>query len=647
MTRAPYGSWPSPIDTDVAVSTAKGYANLQAAGDSLVWVESRPDEGGRTTLVRSAGGKTVELTPAPFNVRTRVHEYGGGAYCVAGERAYFVNFADQNVYAVVIGDGAPEQAAAQSAVQITRGDSNERFADLVWDGGALLAVREVHAGSGEPANDLVRIDLDGGVASLHSGHDFYAAPRPSADGRLAFLVWDHPNMPWDGTQLLVADYDGERLTNATVAAGGATESIAQPLWCGRTDSDIHTSKAPAGASLDQRLLFASDANGYWNLHAYDGSGVYCVLAEEAEYADPAWILANPSFAAIGDDHLVARRIVNGEPSLAVVDVARGLATPLDERCSSYASIVRSAGGVAFIAGFPDKAKCVAELTLDGRQWRTVALAGKLPVAQEVISSPEAIAFESDAGLAHAFFYPPRNGDYDGMAGERPPLLVTTHGGPTSRADAELSWRVQFYTSRGWAVADVNYGGSSGYGRAYRERLNGAWGVVDVQDCAACVRHLIAAGRVDPARVAIRGSSAGGYTTLAALAFSNVFKAGASHYGIGDLEALNRDTHKFESRYVRTLVGDDQTLRERSPIHHVGALDCPVIFFQGTDDRIVPPNQAEAMRDALLAKGIDVEYRLFQGEGHGFRRAENIRIALADEYAFFAGVFGIPSEDATR
>ena len=628
MKRAPYGTWPSPIDADVAVSSAKRFANLLAHQDSLYWLESRSEEGGRMTLMRSCGTQISELTPTPFNVRSRVHEYGGGAFCVAGDRAYFVNFADQNIYAVAIepGNGAP--------TPITEGESSERFADLVWDGRALLAVRETHdTDASEPVNDLVRIDLDGRIARLHGGHDFYSSPRPSMDGRLAFLVWDHPNMPWDGTQLLVADYDGERLANVTVAVGGANESIVQPLWCGGSSDG-------ADASRRQRLLFASDANGYWNLHAYDQSGVYCVLQEDAEYGGPGWVFGASYFAAAGDDHIVARRVSNGQPTLVVVDVVQGLATPLDERCSSYEDIVCGPDGVAFIAGFAERSSCVVELALDTRQWREVASAGALPVDAEVISSAEPIVFASDSGEAHAFFYPPRNGDYAGEQGELPPLLVTTHGGPTSSANADLSWRVQFYTSRGWAVVDVNYGGSSGYGRAYRERLNHAWGVVDVQDCVACVQHLAAARRIDLSRVAIRGGSAGGYTTLAALTFASAFKAGASHYGIGDLAALNRDTHKFESRYLQTLVGDDEAIQARSPINHVGQLDCPVIFFQGADDKVVPPNQSETMRDALAAKGIDVEYRLFDGEGHGFRRAENMRTALADEYTFFARVFDI-------
>ena len=617
MKRRAFGTWPSPVDASVVAAGARRYGDLQATGGGLAWIESRPDEGGRSTLIRHHAGRSRELTPAPASPRSRVHEYGGGAYCVGGETAYFVEFADQNIYAVSIDGGGPRQ--------ITRGNASERFGDLAWDGAALLAVRETH-GDGEPKNDLVRVAVDTGrVSVLHRGHDFYAAPRPSADGRLAFLVWDHPNMPWDGTQLVVADYDGAALANATVVAGGAAESVVQPAWCGA------------------RLLFVTDPGGYWNLHAYDDSGVYCVLAEAAEFGGPAWLLAGSYYAVVGPEHVVARRVADGEQSLVAVDVAQGLASPIDDACASYADVVASASGpstgrVAFIAGFAAAPSCIVELDLAAHSRRTVATTPS-PASRAALSAPTAVRFQSDDGdTAHAFVYAPRNAHWQGLAGELPPLLVTTHGGPTGSADAALSWLVQFYATRGWLVADVNYRGSTGYGRAYRDRLRGAWGVIDVADCVACVRHLVAEGQADPDRVAIRGGSAGGFTTLAALAFTDAFRAGASHYGIGDLNALSRDTHKFESRYLETLVG--AAIDERSPINHVDRLRCPVIFFQGSDDAIVPPNQAEAMRDALAGKGIDVEYVLFEGEGHGFRKAENVRRAIAAEYAFFCRVFGI-------
>ena len=628
MTSARCGSWRSPIDARVVSGGSKGYAELRARGEALFWTESRPEEAGRSTLVMRVADSVRELTPSPFNARSRVHEYGGGAYCVADGGAthrhvYFVNFMDQNIYEVAV----PEPGAMPR--QVTQGDANERFADLAWDGRALLAVRERHGLDGpEPVNDLVRIDIDSGrVSTLHEGHDFYAAPRPSGDGRIAFLVWDHPNMPFDGTQLLVAEDHGNGLRNPTIAAGGANESIVQPEWNG------------------ERLLFASDAHGYWNLYAYDGSGVYTVLPDAAEYAGPAWNFANTYYVPISPDHVVARRVANGMPSLVLVDLDQGLASPLDDASSSYTDIVRTPIGIAYIAGFADQSRQVVELRLDTRARTAVAQPEAPPVGGDFIAIPEALTFAAKAGESHAFFYPPTNRDHRVQDGELPPLLVVTHGGPTANAWSDLDWRVQYYTSRGWAVADVNYGGSTGFGRAYRERLTGTWGETDVDDCIACVRHLVAQGRVDPARVAIKGGSAGGYTTLAALAFTNVFRAGASHYGVSDLKALAADTHKFESRYLDTLLGSPEALDERSPINHVDKLNCPVIFFQGAEDKVVPPNQAESMRNALAAKGIPVAYLLFPGEGHGFRRAENVRRTIEAEYVFFAKVFGFePDED---
>ena len=616
---AAYGAWPSPVDAELVASGSRGYAELRGQDDALFWLESRPDQAGRSTLTHWHEGVSRELIPAPFNARSRVHEYGGGAFCVADGRVYFVNFADQNIYGIRF-DGDEVDAPWQ----VTEGDATERFADLVWEGTAIFAVRERHDRASEPVNDLVRIDVASGtVQCLHSGHDFYAAPRPSGDGRLAFLAWDHPNMPFDGTQLfLVRHDDGSDPSATTLVAGGAQESVVQPEWCA------------------ERLVFASDAAGFWNLHVHDDSGVFVALEEDAEYAGPAWVFGSSYYVPVGPRHVVARRVENGVPSLVLVDLDQGLASPLDGDCSSYAALTRTPRGVAFIAGFADRPSRIVELELATSRRTDIATPPKPAVPVEVISVPEPLVFSSTQGDAHAFLYLPKSRDVDVPEDELPPLLVTTHGGPTSSTTASLSWRVQYYTSRGWAVADVNYGGSTGFGRAYRERLNGAWGRVDVDDCVACVRHLVGQGLVDPARIAIRGGSAGGYTTLAALAFANVFKAGASHYGVGDLEALAADTHKFESRYLDTLVGDADAMRDRSPINHVERLNCPVIFFQGADDRVVPPNQSETMRDALAAKGIPVAYLLFDGEGHGFRRAENVRRVIEAEYAFFARIFGI-------
>lgn len=623
--QAAFGTWPSPIDAKRLTQGARGYSELNSQGGALYWLESRPEESGRTALVRYSNGQAETLTPAPFNARSGVHEYGGGAYCLGRDVAYFVNFKDQNIYHVPLEGGAEPEP-------VTTGGRDERFADLAFAGDHLLAVRERHTGDAV-INDLVAVALaDGAVRVLHEGHDFYSSPRlsnPGGDGRVALIAWDHPNMPWDGTQLLAGDYRGGALENVTVIAGAADESIVEPSWSKRRGED------------EPRLLFVSDLSGYWNLCALDDSGLYRIFAEEAEYSSPAWQFGMRLHVVLDSGHVAVRRTEAGEQSLVLIDSQSGLSTPLQTPHVTYnaLTLVDDDAGLAFIGGLADGPTEIARYDFEKHKTTVIAAPDVEALPRDAVSIGQDIRFPAPQGESHAYFYPPNNGVMDGLPGELPPLLVLSHGGPTAYSTRELSLKVQYYTTRGWAVADVNYGGSTGFGRAYRERLDGNWGVTDVEDCIACVRHLVAQGQVDPARVAIKGGSAGGYTTLAALVGSTVFKAGASHYGIGDLQALARDTHKFEERYLHRLIPED-AMDERSPINHVEQLTCPVIFFQGTDDRVVPPNQSEAMRDALREKGIPVRYVLFEGEGHGFRKAENIERAVEEEYAFFARIFGI-------
>ena len=628
MKAVPYGAWPSPISADLAAARFVSFSDLTFRGGRRYWLEQRPREGGRSVLVVEDGRNRRDLTPAPINVRSRVYEYGGGAYAVSDDTAYFVNFSDQCIYAVSVEGGTPRQ--------VTRGDATERFGGLVWDSSrkCLAAIRERHAdeASGDATlNDLVRIDVaTGAVAVLHEGHDFYAWPCPSHNGdRFAFVVWDHPNMPWDGTRLVVAEVDATgSLRRETVVAGGVDESIYQPEWM---ENDC--------------LVFVSDRSGYWNLHVYDASGIRTAITDDAEYGLPMWSLGSTNYVVTGRDQVVAQRIKDGEATLVIADVERGVTKAVPTPFASHGSLTRSPGGIAFIGGSTDDVARITELDLATGNTTTLAQTGELDFPEGTLSLPQTIRFTStDSARAYANFYPPRHPECTGTPGELPPLVVTTHGGPTSAAARTLSLRVQYYTSRGWGVLDVNYGGSTGFGRAYRERLNGQWGIVDVADCVAGARHLAENGMVDPDRIAIRGGSAGGYTTLAAVTFADVFRAGASHYGIGDLAALARDTHKFESRYVYRLV-DAADFDARSPIRHASRARCPMIFFQGTDDRIVPPNQAEAMYAALKANGVPVSYLLFEGEGHGFRRGENAVRAIEAEYLFFSRIFGFePADD---
>ena len=620
-TLAPYGSWKSPLSAASIARGAVGYAEIQAHGEDVYWLESRPEEAGRVSLVRNG----ERVTSSEFSVRTRVHEYGGGSYLACGAGVYFVNFSDQELYRI---ENSPQP--------VTHTGKAERYADFCHPARSnlLIAVCESHSGSAsgdeaEVFNRLVCIDLaTGKVTTLHQGHDFYAAPR-ICGSRIAFIAWDHPNMPWDATLLYLADFDAaeQRLTNAGIIAGGSGESIMEPNWG------------------DERLFFLSDATGWWNIWCFDDAGISCLHEAQAEFGSPAWVFALHSYAVVSDDLIIARRSRSGDEDLVIVE-ADGTLTKWHSQAGTYDSLHwrDSPAGLLCVTGSPGRAARIEYLSPTGDERSLLAGDGGHALADAYVSVPESIEFETQGGSSHAYFYPPTNPEFIGPMAERPPLLVTTHGGPTAAARRMQNLRIQYYTSRGWAVADLNYTGSTGYGREYRQRLKGQWGVADVRDCEALVAHLADLGRIDPLRSAIRGGSAGGYTTLAVLTFSKSFQAGASSYGISDLEALARDTHKFESRYLDSLVGpwpeERETYQARSPIHHTDKLSCPIIFFQGGKDPIVPPNQAQMMVRALDEKAIPHAYVFYPDEAHGFRDAKNIINYLESEYAFFCRVFGI-------
>jgi dipeptidyl aminopeptidase/acylaminoacyl peptidase len=626
---APYGSWKSPITSDLIVAAATKLRQIVLDGEEVFWTEMRPAEGGRYVVVRrSPDGRTADVTPPPFNARTRVHEYGGGAAVVADGVVYFSNWEDQRIYSQDPGD-RPRPITPQGPL---------RYADGVVDGrrGRLICVREDHTVAGEPANTLVGLGLDGGGAAhvLVSGNDFYASPRLSPGGsQLAWLTWNHPNMPWDGTELWVGELraDGS-LGSKKRVAGGVDESIFQPEW-----------------SPDGVLYFVSDRTGWWNLYRWRDGRVEPVVQMEAEFGRPQWLFGMSTYAFASPSRIICTYTNQGAWRLASLDVATG---GLDLIETPYTEIeyVRAAPGRAvFLAGSLAEPASVVQLDLATGQLGVLRRSSQVAVASGYLSSPRAIEFPTEDGLtAHAFFYAPKNVDHAAPPGERPPLLVLSHGGPTSARFGTLDPVIQYWTSRGIAVLDVNYGGSTGYGRAYRQRLEGQWGVVDVDDCVNGARYLAGQGEVDGDRLIIRGGSAGGYTTLCALTFRDAFRAGASYYGVSDLEAMTQETHKFESRYLDRLVGPyperKDLYRERSPIHSTDRLSCPVIFFQGLEDQVVPPNQAELMVEALRDRGLPVAYVPFEGEQHGFRRAENIKRALDAELTFYSRVFGFELAD---
>jgi dipeptidyl aminopeptidase/acylaminoacyl peptidase len=637
---APYGSWRSPITPDVIVADSVRPSQGRLAGTDVYWLEGRPQESGRTVIVRlDASGRGADVIPPELNARDRVHEYGGGSYAVDGDTLYVSNFSDDRVYRLER-SGAPRP--------ITPG-VGLRYSDFTVDArrGRLVAVREDHRASGrEAVNTLVALDVDGETEGriLVSGNDFYSTPRLSAEGsRLAWLAWNHPNMPWDGTELWTAQVTpGGDLTGRRLLAGGRDESIFQPEW-----------------SPDGSLFFVSDRTGWWNLYRWDGDDIEAVTREEAELGVPQWVFDMRTYGFAGPEKIVC--VVNraNVDHLALLDLASS-ARParLEAIASPYTSIddIRVSGGrVLVIGSSPVRPPEVAQLDLASGRWEILRRSARHSVGEEYFSRPQPIEFpttrpQGGDHTAHAFYYPPHNPDFAAPQGELPPLIVASHGGPIGAAKTGLELEeIQYWTSRGFAVVDVNYGGSTGYGRAYRERLKGQWGVVDVDDCVNAARYLVAAGMADATRLIIHGGSAGGYTTLSALAFRDVFRAGASYYGIGDLEVFLHDSHKFESRDLEILVGPfpecAELYRERSAIYHVDGFSCPVIFFHGEDDTVVPPNQTALMVEALDKKGLPNAAIYFPGEGHGFRRAESSKRALEAELYFYSRVFGLELAEA--
>jgi dipeptidyl aminopeptidase/acylaminoacyl peptidase len=630
-TSAPFGSWRSPIGIDDIIRSALNLAEPWLDGDDTYWLEGRPTEGGRRVLVRrDASGATADLTPAPANVRTRVHEYGGGSYTVAGGTVVYSEFADGRLYRLDPGSAEP--------VPITP-EGPWRYADLRADPGRrrFIAVREDHGTPGQPRNELVGVSLDGGAdpTVLVSGPDFVASPRVSPAGdRLAWLEWDHPDMPWDATRLRVGAIapDGT-LGVPELVAGGLEESIVQPEW-----------------SPDGELHFVSDRSGWWNLYRLaEGPRLDALAPMEAEFADPSWVFGRSSYAFLGDGSIVANGRRDGRDRLFHIRPG-SLVGEVESDVTEFEWLFATPAAVVAVTGAPDRPSAVVRF--DPVTLAPVdVLQQASPAAPDpaFVSRPESISFPTSGGrTAHAHYYPPVNAGFVGPEDERPPLVVLSHGGPTANASTALDPAKQLLTSRGIAVVDVDYGGSTGYGRAYRRLLRDAWGKVDVEDCVAAALFLADRGDVDRARLAIKGGSAGGFTTLAALAFQDVFAAGISLFGVGDLEALARLTHKFESRYLDRLVGSLPEAmgryRERSPIYAFDRISCPVLVLQGLDDRVVTPEQAEAIVAALAENGIPYGYIAFEGEGHGFRGERAIRRSLEAELSFLGQVFGFEPAD---
>ena len=650
----PFGSWPTPITSETVVRAAAGLGAVALDGDTVTWSEQRPGEGGRTQIVRRIGdGPPVDLLPEGFNARTAVHEYGGGAWWVSGSTVWFADWADQRLHRLDEGAGPVAVSPEPEAPRADRWADGDIHPEGRW----MVAVREHHPPGGGPAdvaNEVVVLDTTGDLPPrvVVSGPDFVSDPRFSPDGRrLCWLQWSHPDMPWDGTELCVADLrsaaTGPALAHPAVVAGrpdlgrgghGEGESVFQPRW------------APDGS-----LWFVSDRSGWWNLYRWvppapgaPGEGsVEAMVAMDAEIGVPQWVFGLSRYAFLTGDRVVFAYQRDGRDQLAL-RLPGGDTRDLDVPYSSIAAVQADGDRVVFVGASATTEPAVVGVRIDaaGAASRPDVLRPPrdLGIGPGWFSVPEAIDFPTSGGrTAHALYYPPTNPEATAPPEGAPPLLVLIHGGPTGAARPMLQLGTQYWTSRGFAVVDVNYGGSTGYGRAYRNQLRGGWGVVDLDDCEAAARWLADQGRVDPERMCIRGGSAGGYTALAALAFRDTFTAGASHYGVADLAVLATETHKFESRYLDGLVGPLPQRRDlyeaRSPLHHLDGFDRPLIVLQGLEDEIVPPDQAEMIVEALRARRVPVAYVTFAGEQHGFRQAANIRRALDAELSFYAQVLG--------
>ena len=656
-TSTAYGSWVSPISARQVASAApaidapcldNGSIDNDSDGDNLYWLEARPEESGRNAIVKlNSDGKKTDVLPAPFSARSRVHEYGGTPYIVVAGILFFCEQSDQRIYRL---DTQIKEATPEA---ISPAHQNLRFADFCYDSQhqRLICVAEQSgeadgATQCEPRNFIAALSINAPheLIELHSGADFYAYPHLSPrSSQLSWISWQHPQMPWQGSELWLADLTSEGLLGSPEKiAGGCDESIFQPQW-----------------SPDGELYFVSDRSEWWNIYRCTSIGegensIEAICPQQAEFATPLWTLGMSTYGFCENNSLAACYTNNGCWYLGFIAEQTQQLDTVDLPFTQISALISKGNRTWFIGASPSQSGCLVELDTRTGQYKIIHQFAALPIDEGNYSQPQAITFTTtNSEQAHGFYYPPCNTAYSqATPDEKPPLLVMCHGGPTGATSTGFNLKIQFWTNRGFAVLDVNYRGSTGYGRPYRQALDGAWGIKDVDDVVAGAQHLIKQGLADPERIMIRGGSAGGYTVLAALAFHDLFKAGASYYGIGDLETLARDTHKFESRYLDTLVGPYPAAKalyqQRSPINHIEQLNCPVIFFQGLDDKVVPPQQAEAMVASLDKKGLKVKYVPFKGEGHGFRQAENTERALLEELQFYSEVFGfdVPSQSPT-
>ena len=637
-TKPVYGNWPSPITADLIVSDSIGLDEAKQVRDTLYYLEKRPQEAGRCVIVKISDGETVDVLPEPYSARSRVHEYGGGCYCIHEDTVFFINDSDQDIY----------QVRNRQISRITTA-ADQRFADFSYDQkfDRLIAVCETHENN-NVTNSIVSIDISNGLISeIETGSDFYASPRVNRPAtKLCWQSWNHPNMPWDGNQLWAADitHDGE-LLNKKHIAGDNSVAVFQPQW------------SPGGV-----LHFVSDDTGWWHLYrctdCKQHDGIEQLTTGEKELGLPQWVFAQSTYAFINDTDIICCYQSDGSSRLAKLSLSdQPELVDIDTDWQMFSSITADAESIGFIAASRYAFPQLVSAKFSNAQATTlitdvIKTSCSLPVTSEYYSEAQAVEFiNRNNQRVFANYYPPKNPEHQAYNKTPPPLIVICHGGPTGQSDISLDARKQFWTSRGFALLDVNYSGSTGYGREYRTRLYDRWGKLDVEDCCDAALYAVSQGMANEDQLIIRGSSAGGYTVLAALTFEQVFSAGASYYGISELSSLATDTHKFESRYLDRLIGpypqSMETYQQRSPINHTEQLNCPVIFFQGIDDRVVPKEQAEKMFAALKDKGLPVAAQYFEGEQHGFRKAETIKQTLENELAFYQLIFDLKPGDKVK
>ena len=632
---APYGGWQSEINADLLTAGNVRLSEARQFDGKVYWLESRPAEKGRSVLVEfDAESGRRDLLPAPLSVRSKAHEYGGGVYTIGNGQVFFVLAADQRIYRMPLDGDVPEPITPEGPFH---------YADLQLDHrrNRLLCIQEDESDANrEAVARLIAIDLtpvesatesaveDGKITVLAEGADFYSNPALSPDGRqLSYLQWHHPDMPWDATELMLAELNQDgTIAKARQIGGGGNESIFQPQW------------SPSG-----ELFYVSDRNNWWNI--YRAGSETPLWESAAEFATPQWVFGMSTYGFPNEESIFCTYTQDGIWKLALIDLATGKVNALEHPGCDFESISCAENCAVFIGSGPADFPSVSRYDVESDTFTVLASSSDTPVDPAWFSHAQPIAFTKGERAVYGFYYPPCNPGFSAPAGEKPPLIVFGHGGPTGATSAGLNLKVQYWTSRGFAILDVNYSGSTGYGREYRDRLKDTWGVLDVEDVCAGAEYLVQQGLADPQRLLIKGGSAGGYTVLAALTFHDTFSAGASHYGIGDLTTLAQDTHKFESRYLDKLVGPwpqaEEIYRSRSPINHIEKLNCPVIFFQGMEDKVVPPNQAETMVGALRERGVPVSYITFEEEGHGFRAASSIKMALDGELEFYSRIFNFP------